>query len=168
MPEELFPAASPPTRAGPRVHNGAYTVSHEKHGHFTVKLYTAQPPSDLAWKRILALLVGPDNTSDWKGVAFWREEADWQVADVWRTHRSDDRTVPIDGFHWGEKWTAIEKKLAIWSDLVVRGAASHWKGNGYTLLREGRCVRCNRLLTHPESIDRGVGPECWELWSRGS
>lgn len=25
---------------------------------------------------------------------------------------------------------------------------------------EGRCGRCNRLLTVPESITRGIGPEC--------
>jgi hypothetical protein len=26
---------------------------------------------------------------------------------------------------------------------------------------EGRCGRCGRPLTVPESIDRGIGPECW-------
>jgi hypothetical protein len=25
---------------------------------------------------------------------------------------------------------------------------------------EGRCGRCNRPLTHPESLDLGIGPEC--------
>lgn len=27
---------------------------------------------------------------------------------------------------------------------------------------EGRCGRCARALTVPESIDRGIGPDCWE------
>jgi hypothetical protein len=26
---------------------------------------------------------------------------------------------------------------------------------------EGRCGRCGRLLTVPESVERGIGPECW-------
>lgn len=26
---------------------------------------------------------------------------------------------------------------------------------------EGRCGKCGRLLTVPESLDRGIGPECW-------
>jgi Family of unknown function (DUF6011) len=26
---------------------------------------------------------------------------------------------------------------------------------------EGACGRCARPLTHPLSIDRGIGPECW-------
>lgn len=25
----------------------------------------------------------------------------------------------------------------------------------------GFCGRCGKLLTNPESIDRGIGPECW-------
>lgn len=28
---------------------------------------------------------------------------------------------------------------------------------------EGKCGRCGRPLTHPDSIDRGIGPECWEI-----
>jgi hypothetical protein len=28
---------------------------------------------------------------------------------------------------------------------------------------EGNCGRCNRQLTVPLSIDRGIGPECWGL-----
>lgn len=30
---------------------------------------------------------------------------------------------------------------------------------------EGRCGQCGRALTAPESIDRGIGPECWEKMS---
>lgn len=26
----------------------------------------------------------------------------------------------------------------------------------------GRCGRCGRTLTTPESLDRGIGPECWQ------
>jgi len=26
---------------------------------------------------------------------------------------------------------------------------------------EGRCCRCGRVLTVPESVERGIGPECW-------
>lgn len=30
---------------------------------------------------------------------------------------------------------------------------------------EGCCGRCGRELTHPDSIDRGIGPECWKHFS---
>lgn len=34
----------------------------------------------------------------------------------------------------------------------------------FMLIRhEGKCGRCGRKLTHPESIDRGIGPECIRL-----
>ncbi len=27
----------------------------------------------------------------------------------------------------------------------------------------GKCGRCGRTLTTPESLDRGIGPECWGI-----
>tara|TARA_R110000851_G_scaffold268071_2_gene420720 strand:+ start:43559 stop:44137 length:579 start_codon:yes stop_codon:yes gene_type:complete len=183
---------------GPRLHNGAYTIAHPTHGHFTVKLYTAGKASQLAGSRIVALLQGPNNETDWKGVAFWNDDAG--RADTWSKHRSptrDAQQFPLDGYHWGEKWNRVEKKLAIWLDLArrayvvteaglellptwetggeqkiehrpdvglfvndVQRGTSYWAGEGYTLLLEGKCVRCNRSLTHPESIRLGIGPEC--------
>ena len=32
---------------------------------------------------------------------------------------------------------------------------------GLEVYHEGRCGRCARLLTTPESVERGIGPECW-------
>jgi hypothetical protein len=32
---------------------------------------------------------------------------------------------------------------------------------GYRVHHEGRCGRCGHVLTVPESIERGIGPECW-------
>lgn len=171
------------------VHNGTYTVAHPAQGHFTLKVYTVRK-GDLEGKRIIALLVGPDNTSDYKGVAFWND--DRQVVNVWRRHRGPDSREPIDGYHWQKKgWSSVEQKLAIWSDLAIRGDGTgeagssptpaevstndpetverlrgdrprkgFWAGEGYTLLVEGRCVVCNKKLTDPESIRTGIGPVC--------
>jgi hypothetical protein len=30
------------------------------------------------------------------------------------------------------------------------------------VMHEGRCACCGRPLTVPESIERGIGPDCWE------
>jgi hypothetical protein len=35
--------------------------------------------------------------------------------------------------------------------LTERGVGNHW-----------RCVCCDKLLTDPVSVKRGIGPECWE------
>jgi len=146
----------------PNVHNGTYTVAHPERGHFTLKLHTAQK-GDLAGERILSLLVGPDNTTSYRGVAFWKDAEKRAV--VWKKHRGPQSVQPIDGFTWQQRgWSAVEQKLAIWADLATRGATDElhgfWYGEGYRLHLEGRCVVCNRKLTDPESIQLGIGPTC--------
>lgn len=42
-----------------------------------------------------------------------------------------------------------------WSNLV-----SGKIGDQLEIWHEGRCGRCGRALTDPESIERGIGPEC--------
>jgi len=143
------------------VQNGTFTIDHPVQGHFTLKVYTAQK-GNLAGRRIVAMLVGPDNGTDYRGMAFWNEHE--MRVDVWRRFASPDRGYPIDGFHWGDTWNATDKKLAIFADLAIRGATEerhgHWYSMGYRMLCEGRCVVCNRKLTDPMSITTGYGPEC--------
>lgn len=156
------PAATPATPVALTAHNGTYTVDHPQRGHFTVKLYTVtEGDAGMLGKRILALLVGPDNTSNFRGVGFWNDKA--KRVDLWNRHRSSSY-APLDGFNWNERWNTLEKKVAIWVDLVSRGAElerhGFWFDEGYRLLLEGRCVVCNRKLTDPESIRTGIGPTC--------
>ena len=138
-----------------KLHNGTYTVD-SPDGHFTMKLSTAKE-GPLQGKRILSLLVGPDNESSYIGVAFWLE--DEARAAVWRKHGSGSRTRN-DGWHWQPEWTKTEKKVAVLLDLALRGDRGYWEGRGYTVLLAGTCVRCNRKLTEPESIRLGIGPVC--------
>lgn len=162
--------------SAPVLHNGTYTVEHPKHGHFTVKVHTAAG-GDLAGRRIISLLTGPDNAQDYSGVAFWNEDGQdadgkpWPHAKIWSKRRGPDSRLPLDGYHYQYKggWSVFEQKVAIFLDLALRKLAqedkgerahSHFAGNGYTILRESRCCRCNRKLTHPESIRLGIGPEC--------
>ncbi len=163
------------TITSPNVHNGTFTVSHPEHGHFTLKLYTAQKGA-LAGKRILSLLVGPDNVNNYRGVAFWNDER--KCANVWTRHRGPDSHMPIDGFNWQKKgWSTVETKLAVWADLVIRGDGTeheivpgtdsgtrlrkgYWGGEGYTVMLSSRCCVCNKALTDPESIRLGIGPKC--------
>lgn len=145
----------------PTVHNGTYTVNSPR-GHFTLKLFTVQD-GNLAGRRVISLLTGPNNEKDFTAVAFWNDAE--HTATVWQRFRGPTSTLLLDGFHWQLVGaSAYEQKIAIWCDLVVRGATperhGYWFGEGYTLLLEGRCVVCNRKLTHPESIQSGIGPDC--------
>lgn len=160
---ELAESNAPPVVA---VKNGTYTVESPRGGHVTIKLHTAQK-GDLAGRRILSLLVGPDNTSSYKGVAFWDDEK--RVVNVWKRYRGvGGPGTQVDAYNWKSRgWSDHQKKLAIWCDLAVRGdgtgeggAQGYWGAQGYRLLVEARCVRCNRRLTTPESIRAGMGPEC--------
>ena len=148
--------------AAPNVKNGTFTISHDERGHYTLKLWTAVKGA-LADKRIISMLVGPDNTADYQAVAFWDDAK--RLVFPWRRFRGAGSTMRIDGFTWqAAGWSSIEQKLAIWADLAIRGAEpdahGFWHQEGYALLAEGRCCRCNRKLTHPESIQYGIGPEC--------
>lgn len=37
---------------------------------------------------------------------------------------------------------------------------------GYAIRHAGKCGKCGRELTDPESLDRGIGPDCWEQMGR--
>lgn len=225
----LDPATLEAMRASaPVLHNGTYTVSHAERGHFTAKVHTAQN-GDLAGKRIISVLVGPDNTSDYTGVAFWDDEK--RRAIVWKRWRGAQSNGQLDGRSFqSPAWSAYEEKLAILIHLALYGSAGsercqvcgghdftretpespwacarclppryrdvEWRpkvealgplevfdelakaqaqqqgrarplpgtaaliAHGYTLQRASRCMRCNRELTHPESLALGVGPDC--------
>ena len=144
------------------VHNGTYTVSGPK-GHRTFKIRTVKN-GDLAGKRIIEMLIGPDNTDDYQGVAFWDEQKG--AAIVWRRHRAVGSNGFIPAYSYPMKGSKIEKAVAI----LIHMAADHVKGHetgfytqeGYSLQLAGTCVRCGRALTTPESIATGWGPVCWE------
>ena len=156
MKETNIEAELPST--APNVHGGTYTVTHPKRGHWTVKCHTVQS-GPLAGKRILSLLVGPDNVNSFAGVAFWDDEQ--RRAVMWKSNRSTAcKHGIIDGYGWGELWNETEKKLAVWADLVLRKERGYWRSEGCELLLESRCVACNRKLTTPESIKSGIGPQC--------
>lgn len=36
-------------------------------------------------------------------------------------------------------------------------------GDNTEVRHAGKCGRCGRTLTTPESLDRGIGPECWHI-----
>lgn len=167
--------------SAPNVHNGTYTVDSPR-GHFTVEISTAGPRSKLAGKRIISMLVGPNNETDFRGVAFWSDAQ--RAAIVWKAHRGpgsdgwitrqrwkpappandnpfDTTKADLDPHRASEScFSTVEQKIAILLDLVERGDAGFWHAEGYSVLLAGTCVKCNNKLTAPESIRTGIGPTC--------
>jgi hypothetical protein len=123
-------------------HNFTVTLSNPRTGqHRTFKLSTAQR-GDMKGKRIISLLIGPDNSNNFKGFAFVNEQG--QIVDgkgqpgVWKDYR-------------GGVCETYARMLT---------NPDHWAARGIQYLVSSRCRRCNRKLTVPESILSGLGPEC--------
>lgn len=120
-----------------RTHNGTITVENTVRGtHRTFLIKTQKSDAKFApGERILSPLVGPDNTSDYLQIAFVK----------------DDGRINL----WGKYRTEQYQRL-----IRVLQNPEHFRSLGCRYYYEGRCRRCNRLLTHPESIKSGIGPEC--------
>lgn len=91
----------------------------------------------------VSLLSGPDNEADYQYLGML-DTATGNVRLTAKSHFADD-TAPVKLIKWALRhlWEA--------ADLP----------NGFKIHHEGRCARCGRTLTTPESVERGFGPECW-------
>jgi len=117
--------------------NSTFTVRSEKTGtRFTFKVRQPKPETP----HFVSLLSGPDNENDF---CF--------LGSVFRdgTFRRSVKS------HVGE--TAPSMIAAKWvCERLAKGAEL----KGCEIWHEGRCGRCGRKLTVPESIESGIGPEC--------
>lgn len=126
-----------------KVFNGHYTIKSGQTGdHRTFRIRTQPEDADFApGKRIVGLLTGPDNEVSYTGFAFIDDDGIF----VWSKKRGEGL------------WATYAEML--WS-LALDGEKSPWTKKGYSLMVEGRCIKCNRLLTEPSSLETGVGPVC--------
>jgi hypothetical protein len=46
---------------------------------------------------------------------------------------------------------------------IFSGKADAIEAAGWQVMHDGRCSRCRRLLTTPESLLRGMGSDCFSL-----
>ena len=87
------------------------------------------------------VLTGPDNTSDYVYLGgFFGRNREW-------VHDRKER-ISFDAPS-STAWRWFVKQL---DGLSFKEGLEVW--------HEGRCCRCNRLLTVPESVKYGIGPEC--------
>lgn len=121
----------------------------ESKPHYTFKVLH-KPANDTfrydAW--LVSLLSGPENTSDYTCFGLLTPE----TGKVRLTQKSpfNDNTLLV---------RILRRVLArIWA-----GEFHAITDNGWDVHHEGRCGRCGRKLTVPESIQSGFGPECTRL-----
>jgi hypothetical protein len=133
-------AQEPPRAPSPYrwhgIHNGTFTVTLPNHRHRTYRIHTQPETAHFApGKRVLSVLVGPDNRTDYRQLAF-----------------VSDRGLSMWTRYQGTKWEQ-------YAELLVRLMFGE-QIEGHSLRESRRCRKCNRLLSTPESCEKGIGPEC--------
>ncbi len=130
--------------------NAYFTVDNGKGEHFT---YRVSKPDDNPTSAILdfyfvSVLTGPDNTKNYTylGMLDGRDK-DWLPNKTLRATKGSK--IKPEALSW---------KVFEWAMKKVYSGEPF--PAGYTLKHSNRCGRCGRMLTVPESIDSGIGPEC--------
>lgn len=117
--------------------NATFTLRSKKTGtRYTYRVRASQDKSVY----FVALLTGNDNETDYQYFGYIRRGVFFHGG---RKARVGSDRPSVKGFAWTFRQLQaghISEHLEIW--------------------HEGRCGRCGRLLTVPESIESGFGPEC--------
>ena len=111
--------------------------------HFT---YRVARPAGKGEERpwLVSILTGPDNTSDYVYLGLLRVDA----AGVILQHTTKSG-LPTTAPAW-KAWDFLTRAV------LQRGRMPA----ALEVFHEGRCGRCGRKLTTPESVALGLGPEC--------
>ncbi len=119
-------------------HNGIVTIKSIATGeHRTLRIRTQKEDSSfLPGRRIVSLLTGSDNESSY--TSFGMLSQGGTTVFLWK------RLQDSKAYNWYKRFLENPGRF---EDKVE-------------INFEGRCRRCNRLLTVPESVESGIGPTC--------
>lgn len=123
----------------PKLANGFHTLTFPDGSHRTFRVHRQRNKAKFKpGKRLIGILIGPDNSADYEEFGEVTENG---IA-IWKSRQHNKKLV---------EYAAI-----IWS--IANGEVIE----DYGLMTDSRCTVCNRHLTDPESVTRGIGPLCWE------
>jgi hypothetical protein len=120
--------------------NATLTLKSERSGNrFTYRVRKAES-GDV---HFVGLLGGTDNESDFRYLGVIFKDGGYHHGK--RSHIAPDApsAMAFDWFHANLKADRMPATVQVW--------------------HEGKCGRCGRKLTVPESVERGLGPECASL-----
>ena len=118
-----------------------FTVANPEGKHYTYKIRKSKDGE----KFFVSLLTGPQNTSDYTYMGVL-ENGSIRLT-MASTYKED--SLPVKVVRWALS--------LVWRDMPFP--------NGYSLHHEGKCCRCGRPLTVPESIESGIGRKCQKMLS---
>lgn len=131
-------------------HNGTITIHNPATGgHRTFNVRTEtwnKGEANECTKRVVRLLAGSDNTGDYIRFGEVLVSTDGKaIVKVWKRFQTKEDGSRSDWVTFGRMLSHPQE----WADK-----------HGVHYLYSGTCIRCNRMLTVPESIKAGIGPTC--------
>lgn len=119
-------------------------VNNETGGRLTFKVETPKRQrNEFDAPHFVRYLTGPDNTDHYSYVGtVW---ADRRRLHLTKASRMSDESRPVKVFRW-----------------LLTQLDRGYLPETVEIFHAGRCGRCGRLLTVPESIETGLGPICSE------
>ena len=118
-------------------HNGIVTMLSLRTGeHRTFRIRTQKEDAKfMPGKRIVSILAGPDNENDYWAIGVMGDNGQIHL---WKKHQSE--------------------KFYQWVALALMHPERFLDRVEFSF--DGRCRRCNRLLTTPKSVSNGIGERC--------
>lgn len=147
--------ATAPALVAPKFFDGYYTVISPKQGapHRTLRIRTQKADAKFApGSQLIGLLTGSDNTRSYTSIA-----AIGPINEKQAEYIGPDDLNPWKDYK-GSEFAKIAQCLL--SLLLQDRLGQNLSKLGYTVELSKRCSRCFRVLTHPASLETGIGPEC--------
>jgi len=108
--------------------------------HYTYKILKAKGAIGNCF--LVFVLTGPDNSNDYTYMGMFNHD---DGKGVFRTTKSR---------------IAADAKSFLAFNWIYKKLKSGGLPAGLYLQHAGKCGRCGRKLTHPDSLETGIGPEC--------
>lgn len=124
-----------------------FTVSNPAGERYTFRVTHKPAAGKWAETWFAALLTGPNNESDYTYLGIVEPEG--------KVRLTGKSPYPE---------TALPVKVLAFALRVAWGVQK--LPDGYAFHHEGKCGRCGRTLTVPESVESGIGPECAKMMLR--
>lgn len=140
----IFTNAADVTRFALAGHATVTLTSKKTDARYTFKITEPKNGSDT--RRFVSVLTGPDNTSDYTYLGCLEDCDHSPRFRLTQKSRMTGDSGPVRAVAFFCTRVLDHPEAPLPCDLEIR--------------HEGRCGKCGRALTVPESIDRGIGPEC--------
>jgi hypothetical protein len=133
--------------------NATFTISSEKTGaHFTYKVTQKTGKDGDVTPFFVSVLNGPDNFTNYLYIGF---------VPAWNSGQFPETSIRLVAGHKGHPEAPSFKAFAWVVNQIFNGPIP----SDLKIQHEDKCCVCSRPLTHPESVELGIGPDCAKIHS---